>query len=67
MSRLSVGISGDCKKKNEIEGVSPTAQKNLWEKVLEIPGESFQIDILDIAEKKTKIKVKTDFCDNISP
>ena len=56
MSRLSVGISGDCKKKNEIEGVSATAQRNLWEKVLEIPGESFQIDILDIAEKKLKLK-----------
>ena len=56
MSRLSVGISGDCKKKNEIEGISATAQKNLWEKLVEIPGESFQIDILDIAEKKLKLK-----------
>ena len=56
MSRLSVGISGDCKNKNEIEGISATAQKNLWEKLVEIPGESFQIDILDIAEKKLKLK-----------
>ena len=42
MSRLSVGISGDCKKKIDIEGVSATAQKNLQEKFLEIPGEPFQ-------------------------